>query len=893
MDDQAEDINRQKTVKAFSELEEKFNSMLGTLAAQVAFLCLGLGLTFAAYASMNLYIEDLVRKEYTRMTQNTVDSFSRGLNDLGGTVDTLAGIMALNVEEGMSARSPESFSRQIQRLVPEVVRFDQVFWVHPEINNGRLEGPVRWVFSPVYVHTQARTHFGSFNLRATQDLLQAILHDQNDRGAQTRILYDVPALQDAPTSAPANSGADLISTDTRPFLMVRPVRPGQNSAGYIAALGHLGPVINTAGVYGNTSLTALLTVRDVLAGKLLFSFRRGFSAQYGYYDMGEVYEFNFSGRRLEIRTRYTKEPKILFMESVPMMLGVFGLIFTLLGLVYVRHNRKIAEKINLVNKRLEDKQTELEAEIAKRARLNKALRKSESENRSIIDSVRDVIFELDSNGCLVFLSAAWRSITGFEPEQSTGLDLFMMLHSDDQDKQKKDFEIFLKGHKGSYRSFTQIRTAEGKFRAVELAISMVRHDNNQKLRIVGTLTDVEDRRRAERALGEAEKKYRTIVENAAGGIFQITPEGVYLSANPALARILGYSSAEDVLRNIKNANDTIYVDRKERIKALQVLENFNVLHNHEAQVYRSDGAIIWVNENMRTVRDDSNNVLYFEGSMEDITERKNAEIELRNAKIQSDLANRAKSEFLSNMSHELRTPLNAIIGFSELIANEAFGPIQQQEYKEYGSDINQSGRQLYDIINEILDISRIEAGDRQLNEEIVNLNEIAMDCLALLSDRITDNNLTVDNQLTGLPVRLIAEKVAVKQIIMNLMSNAVKFTPDGGRIGLSASMTGGGELQFSVTDTGVGLSQSDIEKALSPFGQVDNALSRSNSGTGLGLTLVKALAGMHGGELEILSQKGIGTTATVIFPASRVRHTRSSEKHGGEHNQKQDEGSSQ
>jgi signal transduction histidine kinase len=249
--------------------------------------------------------------------------------------------------------------------------------------------------------------------------------------------------------------------------------------------------------------------------------------------------------------------------------------------------------------------------------------------------------------------------------------------------------------------------------------------------------------------------------------------------------------------------------------------------------------------------------------------RKQAEIALREAKIRSDLANRAKSEFLANMSHELRTPLNAIIGFSEILFRESFGPIGQEPYKEYSRDIYDSGKKLLKVINEILDISRIEAGERRLNESLVSVSPIVESCLKLLEHKANASNLTVTNLLPELP-NVIGEELAIKQVMLNLVSNAIKFTPHGGRVTISGEVDREGAMRISVTDTGVGLDEHEIEKALSPFGQLNSELSRDNAGTGLGLTLVNALMRLHDGKIELFSKKGIGTTATIVFPAERV-----------------------
>lgn len=572
---------------------------------------------------------------------------------------------------------------------------------------------------------------------------------------------------------------------------------------------------------------------------------------------------------MELTLEYNAQHKLFFFSSLPYYFGFIGLVLTIVATLYVRNSKSQALKFSDMNDKLENKNSELRNEIAERERLNTVLRQSERENRAIIDAVSDIIFETNIEGEIIFLSASWRKVTGLDPEQSIGLELFSLLHPQDQKQQHRDFDLLIKGQRQAYRSFARLRTADGTFRAVEIAMSMIRQDQNKNLRVVGTFTDVEERRRAERALSEAEKKYRTIVENAAGGIYQLTPEGIYLSANPAMARILGYDAPEQILREVKNAYTNIYDNEKDHAEVFKALSGNVDFYNHETQMIRKNGQKIWVNENIRAVKDESGNILYFEGSVEDIEQRKAFEIGLMEAKMQSDLANRAKSEFLTNMSHELRTPLNSIIGFSEIMKNEVFGKIEQPSYLEYAKHINDSGQSLLRVINEILDISRIEAGDRMLNESLVNIENVVDDCLELLSSKIENNQMNIITLLKEIP-KVVGEELALKQIFMNLLSNAVKFTPAGGRITISFEVDTHGELRLSFTDTGVGLDDKEIVKALSPFGQVDNALSRSGSGTGLGLTLVNSLIKMHGGRFDLFSQKGIGTTATVVFPVDRI-----------------------
>jgi PAS domain S-box-containing protein len=243
---------------------------------------------------------------------------------------------------------------------------------------------------------------------------------------------------------------------------------------------------------------------------------------------------------------------------------------------------------------------------------------------------------------------------------------------------------------------------------------------------------------------------------------------------------------------------------------------------------------------------------------------------LRVARDEAEHANHAKSAFLATMSHELRTPLNAVIGFSEVLESETFGPIGQPRYREYAADIHASGQLLLELINDILDLSKAEAGKLELQPEILRLGDVVEACLRLVKQRAHDGGLKVETEVSAELPHLNADRRKLKQILLNLLSNAVKFTPEGGVITVLGRRADDGGVEIVVADTGIGIAADDLAKAFETFGQVDSRLSRKYEGTGLGLPLVKALVELHGGTLDLESRLNIGTTATIRLPPSIV-----------------------
>jgi signal transduction histidine kinase len=257
--------------------------------------------------------------------------------------------------------------------------------------------------------------------------------------------------------------------------------------------------------------------------------------------------------------------------------------------------------------------------------------------------------------------------------------------------------------------------------------------------------------------------------------------------------------------------------------------------------------------------------------LHDITERKKARQLLLAAKDEAESANRAKSEFLANMSHELRTPLNAILGFSEVIRSQVLGPVGIAKYVEYADDVHRSGEHLLEIISDILDVARIDAGQISLEEDIVTVEELIESSVMLIRERAEAGELDLALELPPDMPSIMCDRRKVKQIVINLLSNAVKFTERGGRVSVGARIDdSSGEAVIEVRDNGVGMAAEDIPRVMEPFTQIASPMTRQHEGTGLGLPLVKKLVELHGGSIDMETAPGEGTTVRVRLPASRV-----------------------
>ncbi|MDZ4362767.1 PAS domain-containing sensor histidine kinase, partial [Brevundimonas sp.] len=401
--------------------------------------------------------------------------------------------------------------------------------------------------------------------------------------------------------------------------------------------------------------------------------------------------------------------------------------------------------------------------------------------------------------------------------------------------------------------------------------------------ILGVALDITEERRAKAQAQAAESRLRDGIESVSDAFVLFDRQGRLILWNQAFKDAFGFD--EGVVR--RGAQK----DELNRIAALAIkteheaagsragAREVELLDGRWLQLserFTSDGGTVVTAADITTIKmQEAERRRAADGlrQMIDQLEKSQEKLSLLARKYEiamtrAEAANQAKSEFLANMSHELRTPLNAINGFSEIMAAEMFGPLGDRRYKGYAGDILRSGQHLLSLINDILDMAKIEAGKLTLHYETVSVQEICEDAIRLMRGKVDEAGLTLRLQAPDLP-EIEADHRGVKQVLLNLISNAVKFTPEGGSITVALSMAAGDRIRVAVTDTGIGIAADDLARLARPFEQVEGQHSKTTQGTGLGLALTKALIELHGGELTMDSEPGRGTTVAFDLPMRR------------------------
>jgi PAS domain S-box-containing protein len=496
-----------------------------------------------------------------------------------------------------------------------------------------------------------------------------------------------------------------------------------------------------------------------------------------------------------------------------------------------------------------------------------ALRESEERFRAVVSYSPAKIHIKDKEGRYLLVNRLAEELFGVTDEEAKG---------------KTTHEIFPSATANAFKAHDQAVLETGQTIEEEeewlqdgdlrtfLTIKFPIRDGDGNISAVGAIgTDITERKRAEAEVERQKTLFEAVFRDAPDAMVLTNAKRELIMCNPAFTHIFGYEPEEVVGWQ----TDFFYASREEFEKHGRLRFDLSAEEMRKPYVLkckRRNGEV-FPGEILRTrVTSQSGKIHSFIGVIRDITERERAGLALREARDQAEAANRAKSEFLAAMSHELRTPLNAIIGFSEIMENETLGPMGSVKYCEYAEDIHKSGEHLLDLINDILDLSKVESGAEELHEETIEIPEIVRSVLTLVRQRAEHDRVELKLEVAEDAPALRADKRKLKQVLVNLVTNAIKFTNPGGKVTLKAWCRPESGYVFQVIDTGIGIPAEDSPKALSQFGQVDSDLNRRYEGTGLGLPLTKGLMEMHGGSLDLQSQVGVGTTVTVRFPASRI-----------------------
>ncbi len=463
---------------------------------------------------------------------------------------------------------------------------------------------------------------------------------------------------------------------------------------------------------------------------------------------------------------------------------------------------------------------------------------------------------LEENRRLVAVNAPMRVLLGLAPGEGAGVDFGGVLAEHAKDSAAVGLSTLYRfGH-------------ERQARWYRLDLKTVDHV------LIGILTDVGHEYEPQEEVRVYQHTRDRLLLDGKIGTWHFDPdtELYYFSSELNLGHP-GAGSAVPVplLQLLQHPDDK---DRDSEIRARITREGGSA--NAEMRYRQADGTWSHLNVHYRAGRQRPSGRYEMFGISQDITAVARARDEahqlstrLADALRQADYANRTKTEFLANMSHELRTPLNAILGFSEMIERQMFGAIADR-YVGYAHDIYSSGQHLLELVNDVLDLAKLDAGKLDLRESEIAVSDLVEDCLKLVRGRADAGQVRLSRQLSPGALQLRGDARAVKQVLLNFLSNAVKFTPEGGSVWVTAALDDAGRVCLGVKDSGIGMKPSDVAIALTPFGQIDSKLARKHQGTGLGLPICKSLMELHGGGIAIESEPGVGTTLTAWFPAARA-----------------------
>ncbi|MEO3428183.1 PAS domain-containing sensor histidine kinase [Pelagibius sp. CAU 1746] len=489
----------------------------------------------------------------------------------------------------------------------------------------------------------------------------------------------------------------------------------------------------------------------------------------------------------------------------------------------------------------------------------------------IFQHMAEAVITIDDGGRIVLVNAAAVMAFGYPEDDIVGQPLDILIPARFRDSHHRHLDRFL-GENVASRFMGERGEIIGRRRdgsEFHAEATILKHGDARRgaPAVTAILRDVSERRRWQRQLATSEEKHRAILDACSDAILLADAESGRITDVNARAAELFNCPTEDLLGlhqtelHPSGTSETYSRLFREHIEKGRVLVP-------EAEIQTACGLVVPVEIVARPTVIGGTPMLV--GFFRDISRRIQREKDLREARIQADAANRSKSQFLANVSHELRTPLNAIIGFSEVFRDELLGPLGHEKYVEYAGDLNSAGRQLLEIINDILDMTSLDVGRLKIDDELVDVAEMAEACLRLVRPAAVEKSIELAQEAGPLPA-LLADARVLRQMLLNLLSNAVKYTPAGGRVTLRAEVGPGGGVELEVADNGIGMAVDQVPHLLEPFTRADDSYTQAQQGTGLGLTLTKRMIEAHGGRLSIVSTPGEGSRISLIFPPERTK----------------------